>query len=289
MTSRLKLIPAIAFAFALCLGAQESPSGWRRIGDQPPAPPSQAYAAPHLILPAGAWVTARVDQPLSSDHNRQGDTFTATLVEPLVANGFVVARRGQTVSGRVATALKAGRVKGTSELSVEITEINLVDGQHLPIRTQMVEFAGGTSMGRDAAAVGTTTGVGAAIGAAAGGGFGAGMGAIGGAVVSTIGVLATRGHASVIYPETPIKFRTLEPLPIMTSRSAEQVFQPVRQEDYEPRQLQRRMGPSPPPQYYGGGYYGGYYPYYPYSYFGPRFHVYGGPGFYFGRGHGRRW
>lgn len=38
---------------------------------------------------------------LSSDHNQPGQVFTATLTEPLVANGFVVARHGQTVEGRV--------------------------------------------------------------------------------------------------------------------------------------------------------------------------------------------
>ena len=47
-----------------------------------------------------------------------------------------------------------------------------------------------TSQGRDATAIGTTTGIGAAIGAAAGGGTGAAIGAAAGAAAATIGVLA---------------------------------------------------------------------------------------------------
>jgi len=124
-------------------------------------PPSQ------LTLPAGTWISVHVDQTLSSDHNLPGDVFSVSLAQPLVANGFVVARRGQIMSGRVSEAVKAGRVKGTSRLALELTDVTLADGQNMPVRTQLVQSSGGTSNGRDAAAIGTATGVGAAVGAAA--------------------------------------------------------------------------------------------------------------------------
>ena len=214
--------------------------------------------------------------------------FTAMLTEPLVVNGFVVARRGQTVEGRISEVQKAGRVKGMSRLGIELTEIGLADGQQMPVRTQLMEYAGGTSKGRDATAVGTSAGLGAAVGAAADGGFGAGAGALAGAAASTIGVLVTRGRATEVYPETPVTFRTLEPITISTDRS-EQAFQPVGREDYQQTELTRRG--SPPsleprtPFNFGFGY-----PYYsPYFYgpslfynFGPRY--YGGGSFYRGRG-----
>jgi hypothetical protein len=215
----------------------------------------------------------RTDQVLSSDHNQPGDGFSVTLAQPLVANGFVVARRGQILSGRVAEAVKAGRVKGTSRLALELTDITLADGQNMPLHTQLVQYSGGTSQGRDAAAIGTTTGVGAAVGAAAGGGVGAGIGAGAGAAASTIGVLLTRGRPTEVYPEALLTFRTQDSLTISTDRSA-QAFVPVRQEDYAPDgqpgrpQLARRRP----------GYYGGYpYPYPPYPYFY-------GPGYYGGVG-----
>ncbi len=59
----------------------------------------------------GTFVTVRVDQPLSSDRNQQGDAFIATLARPVVVDGVVVAERGQTLSGRVVEAQKAGRAK----------------------------------------------------------------------------------------------------------------------------------------------------------------------------------
>ena len=290
---------AAAPVFGQDLPPQASPGGWRKFGERqadqanppsrrseddsreqaggpPPPPPARRFEAPEtLTIPAGTWLTVRVDQALSSDHNQPGDAFTATLAKPLVVDGLVVARRGQTIAGRVADVKRGGRVKGTSSLAIEITEIGLVDGQQVTVQSQLIEHTGGTSVGRDATAIGTTTGLGAAIGAAAGGGFGAGMGAIAGAGASAIGVLVTRGHATVVYPESQLTFRITQPVTIH-NRSG-QAFHPARQEDFEPHLQTRQARPQPslmaPPPYYGG---------YPYPYFyGPRVYY---RGYY-----GRRW
>ncbi|MBI1955123.1 MAG: hypothetical protein HYS38_01885 [Acidobacteria bacterium] len=291
-----KFLAAMTLAFSLS-GAMP---GYSQEPNSADPSPSQ------LILPAGTWITVRVNQQLSSDQNQPGDGFTATLAQPLVVNGLVVARRGQTVGGRVAEAQKAGRAKGTSRLGLELTEISIVDGQQLPVLTQFMEYQGGTSVGQDATAIAAATGIGATIGAAADGGFGAGMGAIAGAAASTIGVLVTRGKATVVYPEAVLTFRTLQPLTISTERSAP-AFLPVRQDDYDSQQLQRRAVPptlAPPRPFYSGGiYYGGprviihsrprYF--YPAPAFGarvfsPRVFIYSAPRFYHHhpRGHDRR-
>ena len=257
---------------------------------------------PTLAIPAGAWITVRVDQPLSSDHNQPGDAFTGTLVQPLVSEGRIVARRGQMVAGRVSEVQKAGRTQGTSRLGIEITEIGLVDGQQLPVHTRLMERHGDTSIGRDVGGVGATAGVGAALGGAAGGGLGAGIGALAGAGAGTIGVLATRGKATVVYPETMLMFRLDAPVTISTEHSA-QAFEQVGREDYgydRPPSLRQgpapQRGPSPyyaPAPYYGPGpyYYGSYYSpyYYGGGFFGPSFFFSSGPRFYGGgRGYYRR-
>ncbi len=209
-------------------GRSNSNSGWRKFSD---ASARESVPA-QLTLPAGAWIRVRVNQTISSDHNQPGDSFTTTLLEPLVVNGLVVARRGQIVSGRVAQAHKAGRVKGTSLLAVELTEISLVDGQQLHVKSQLVEYAGGTSVGRDITASGVTMGAGAAIGAAAAGPIGAGIGAGAGLIASAIGVMTTRGRPTVLYPEAVLSFRTTVPLTISTERSAH-AFLAVSQGDYQ--------------------------------------------------------
>lgn len=295
---------------------QQSPApsngGWRRVGDPPPQqadrppdrddsyrryPQSQRSdpggpVPPEMTVKAGTFVTVRVDQWLSSDRNQPGDAFSATLVRPIVVDGVIVAQPGQMVAGRVAEAQKAGRVEGVSRLGLQMTELTLVDGQQLPIQSQLISRTGGTSTGRDAGAIAGTTAVGAAAGAAAGGGVGAGIGAGAGAVAGVIGVLLTRGHATVIYPESVLTFRIDAPVTFSTERSG-QAFRYVAPNEYD-RPVWSEQPPQrtacagygcapPPPAYYGYGpgygYYGGYYPYY----YGTGLSLFWGPSFY-GRG-----
>ena len=257
------------------------------------APPYRPDPAPgQLAIQPGSFVTVRLNQPLSSDYNQQGDTFVATLASPLVVDGVVVARRGQTVAGRVTEAVKAGRVKGTSRLGLELTELTLADGQRVPVRTQLILRGGGTSHGTDAAAIGTTAAMGAAIGAAVDWGTGAAIGAGAGAAAGLIGVLLTRGHPTEVYPETALTFRVEAPVPVNTDR-APQAFQNVQQSDYEHTAAVRSRPPTmvaaqpapamvvaPGPYYgwYGPGWYGP-------AWYGPAMNPYFYTGFYFGRGY----
>ena len=171
-------------------------------------------------------MTVRVDQMLSSDKNQAGDGFSATLTRPLVADGVVVAQRGQIIGGRVAEAQKAGRVTGVSRLAVQLTDLTLVDGQQVPIETELTSLTGPTSKARDAGAIAGTTAMGAAVGAAADLGVGAAIGAGAGVIAGTVGVLVTRGHPTVIYPESMLTFRLSEPITISTDR-APQAFRYV--------------------------------------------------------------
>lgn len=231
-----------------------------------PAEPAPAEVPASLTLPAGTIISIRTSQFLSSDRNRTGDSFTAELQQPLVANGWVVARHGQTVIGRVVLAKKAGRIKGVSQLQIELSRLILVDGQQLPITTQLMQSSGGTSKGRDATAVATTTGIGAAIGATArDAGEGAGIGAAIGAGAGLAGVLLTRGRPTEIPPESVLTFDLQSPVTFSTVHS-QVAFRPVTQSDYNAAQsaprLQRRVRRYPPPPYYYGSYY-------PWGYFYP--------------------
>lgn len=252
------------------------------------APAEQMAIPPQLTIKAGTFVTVRVNQPLSSDRNQQGDAFSATLARPLVVDGVVVAEHGQVVAGRVVETEKAGRVRGVSRLAVELTELSLVDGQQFPIKTQLINRAGPTSTGRDAGAIAATTATGAAVGAAADWGRGAAIGAGVGAAAGTIGVLLTRGHETVIDPESVLTFRIESPVTFSTER-ASQVFRYVEREDYDrpnglqtrPRVVRTGCGPygcPPPSLYYAAPFYYGP------GYYGPGLGLYSGPGFYYGSG-----
>jgi hypothetical protein len=254
---------------------------------------------PSLTIPSGKFLTVRINQPLSSDHNQVGDFFSATLAEPVVVDGVVVAQQGQTVSGRVSLVEKGKGFGGVSKLGLELTQLSAVDGQQLPIHTQFVgRDARCTANGRDVATVATTTGVGAVVGGAVGWGTGAAIGAGAGAIAGLAAVALGHGAPAVLYPESLLSFQLTAPVSVSTER-APQAFRYVDPNDYGQQPgLQTRMNGAPPPPPYGAAYPYGYgssygygypYPYaYPYAYapyWGPGFGVYIGPRFgYYGYG-----
>jgi hypothetical protein len=237
-------------------------------------------------VPAGTILLIRINDYLSTDHNTIGDQFTAVLDYPVVVNGWVVARRGQVLVGQVKEVRKAGRIKGTSELGVELTDLTVVDGHQVPILTELWKGSAGTSHGQDAATIGTATGLGALIGAAADWGTGAAIGAGAGAAGGIGAVLLTRGHPTVLEPEEQLSFRLDDPVRVDTTQS-QQAFLPVTQRDFEAGQTEHRGAPHvatgyPGPYGYPCGYYGPCYAYPGYFYPG-----YVGFGFYDGWGWGR--
>lgn len=275
--------------------ARPPADGWGNTQQQPNDRPPSAMrqspppygVPPELTIKPGTFVTVRMSQGLNSDRNQQGDLFTATLDQPIVVDGVVVAQRGQNVVGRVAEAKKAGRVEGTSRLSLQLTGITLADGTQANVQSSLATRNGPTSVGNDVAAVGATTATGAAIGAMADWGRGAAIGAGAGAAAGLIGVLLTRGHPTIVYPETALTFRLDAPVVVDTTR-ATYAYRYAGPEDYnqpvQSRVMQPRPRPAPAPGAYAPGPYYGAYPYpYPYPYYSP--YYYGYPG-YWGPGFG---
>jgi hypothetical protein len=254
-----------------------------------------AYGLPAVLtVKPGTYISVRINQPLSTDHNQAGDPFTATLMQPLVVDGIVVAHRGQTVYGTVAEVAKQHSDK-PSRLKLELTAFTLADGTQLAAETQMVTRQGGTTpAGVQAGTVVGTTAVGAAVGGAADWGRGAAIGAGAGAAAGVIGVILTRNHPTVIYPETAMTFQIESPLTISTAR-APQAFRYVGPEDYDHPAVRTSAGPSlraPGAAYYGSAYgypysYGYPYPYYSAPYWGPQWGF--GAIILGGRGWGGRW
>jgi hypothetical protein len=148
-----------------------------------------------IILQPGTSVTVRLDESVSTDRNRRGDTFRATLDSPLIVNGFVLAERGARVLGKIERVRKARLLRGKSGLRLRVTEIMTRDGQRVRIETSPWEEKGARSSigNRPKMAAGAALGavVGALTGAAKGAGFvsdesGARKGTLGGAHKRTL-------------------------------------------------------------------------------------------------------
>lgn len=177
-------------------------------------PPSGTVTAPRephkVTVPAGTLLTVRLSESLSSEKNQAGDSFTASLDQPLVVDGFVIAERGSRLEGRILEAEQAGRVRGVASLAIHLVRLHTSDGQDVRLQTEKFVKQGPTSTGEDVKKVGAGAAIGAAIGAIAGGGKGAAIGAGVGGAAGTGTVMATRGKAAVLPSETRISFRLQE-------------------------------------------------------------------------------
>ncbi len=167
-----------------------------------------------LTIPAGTLIGVRLSEYLDSDRNIAGDSFQATLSDPVVIDGWVIAERGAIAYGRVVDAERAGRIRGTSALAIRLESFEGNDGQRVYVNTATFTKNGATSKKQDAAKVGMGAAIGAALGAILGGGKGAAIGAATGGAAGGGAVIATRGKAAALDPETRLRFRIDKPVTI---------------------------------------------------------------------------
>jgi len=163
-----------------------------------------------IVVPAGTQLSVRTTSTLSTKTNAVGETFAASLSEPLIVNGKVLAPAGSNVTGRVSSSTAGGKVKGVASLGLRISSVTLADGAEMNVSTNSYLQEAKATKKKDALKVGIGSGIGAAIGAIAGGGKGAAIGAGVGAGAGTGAVLMTRGDAAVIPAESLLTFRTTE-------------------------------------------------------------------------------
>lgn len=169
--------------------------------------PPKARVPKTITIPAGTVLNVRLVERITSSEHTNGDTFSATMDQPLIVEGLVIAERGARVEGAIVESVASGRVKGRASLGLELKKFHSSDGQDVAISTDTFRKEAESSTKEDAVKVGAAAGIGAAIGAIAGGGKGAAIGAAIGGGAGTGGVLATKGKAADLPAETLISFR----------------------------------------------------------------------------------
>jgi hypothetical protein len=180
------------------------------------APPEAAVAPAQpvvqsLEVPAGTVLEVRLDQALSTERNRAGDRFQATLEVPVDIGGREVLARGTRVQGHVTTSRPSGRLEGRAVIGITLDSVES-RGQMAPIVTSLDTRASEAHKKRNIEVIGGGAGLGALIGALAGGGKGAAIGAAAGAGAGTAGAAAIGKKEVEIPAETVFRFTLKEPV-----------------------------------------------------------------------------
>ena len=175
-------------------------------------PPAVEKPKPQpIIVPTGTALTVRVGQALGSKTSQAGQTFPATLAQPVSLGERTAIPAGSTVYGTVVSAKSQGKIKGEGELTLALTSIT-VRGQTYSIQTSGLTSTAKGKGKRTAVTTGGGAAGGALIGGLAGGGKGAAIGALLGGGAGLAGGALTGNKQVEIPAESALSFRLSAPL-----------------------------------------------------------------------------
>jgi hypothetical protein len=178
----------------------------------PPAAPVRRERPP-LTVPAGTRLQVRTIDAIDSRQNSVGQTFNATLDSPLVVGNRVVDPAGAPVTIALTNARSAGRIKGSSQLSVRVTSLT-ANGRSYEIDSDVYDEVSKGKGKQTAVRSGIGAAAGALIGGLAGGGKGAAIGAGAGAGAGLGYQFFTHGNQVKIPSESVLTFRLASPLTV---------------------------------------------------------------------------
>jgi hypothetical protein len=208
----MKLIQSMVYAVALVFLASCAGAGQAEVESNQPGT-TQSRSAPatqqaHMVgIPAGTILTLALDTRLSSETSHAGDSFTATVVEPIVVESREVIPAGSTIEGRVTDATPAKRGAGKATLALSFGSLRLASGYHTSIVGSFEEISA-SKKGRNAAIIGGSAAGGALLGRIIGKDTrGSVIGAIVGGGVGTAVVMGKEREQAVIPADTPFGIR----------------------------------------------------------------------------------
>jgi len=175
------------------------------------APPPPPVAAIGVQIPSGTAITVRLVDKVDSNVARLGQTFRASVDEPVLLNGQTVIPRGADTLVKLVEDQQSGKFEGKTVLTLVLTDIT-INGQTIDTTTSDVSQASSSRGARTAKVVGGATALGAIIGALAGGGRGAAIGAASGAAVGGGAQVVTKGQQVKIPSETRLNFTLQQPI-----------------------------------------------------------------------------
>lgn len=203
--SEVKLEDALAVEFS---ARKPAPVPTPAAKPQPKAaaPAAAAPAAPRTVtVPAGTAINVRLVQGIDVDVSQSGQTFKATVDDPVMIGGAIVIPRGASAIVQAVKVEQSGKMKGSDKVTVKLNAIGF-GGMMYDVASSYVESKGQGEGKKTTRKVAGGAGLGAIVGGIAGGGSGAAIGAAVGGVTGA--AVASGGEEHLKLPsETRLQFQ----------------------------------------------------------------------------------
>jgi hypothetical protein len=223
-----------------------------------------------VTLAQGTLLQLRTNEPLNSKRAKDGEAVQFTVIQDVFVGSVLAIPRGATAHGVVTEVKQAGDLKGSPELALKLTSLDM-GGENYPVDTNQFKVKGPGKGGYTAHNIVSGAMMGTIIGCIAGRGVGCAIGAGAGAAAGTAASAATPGPGVWIPAEARVDFHLSTPLTV-TPVSAQEAAR-MAQGLYPggPTLYRRASGPYGQPYAYYG---------YPPVYYRPYYMV---GGFYYWR------
>jgi hypothetical protein len=126
-----------------------------------------------LVIPRGTPLMIKTVDIIDGSQHNAGHKFSGILEGDLVVDGKKIVDSGSKVYGVVVESVQAGRLIGSSKLTIKLTQV-MVDNRLVAVETNLLNYVGEEGSGKDTAKKAAR---GAAIGGLIDGHDGAGTGA----------------------------------------------------------------------------------------------------------------
>ncbi|MBV8051678.1 MAG: BON domain-containing protein [Acidobacteriaceae bacterium] len=210
--------------------ADESDSESQQVAQQTPPPAAAPVSAPppapvapppppppqKVTIPSGTALAVRLVDPIDSEKNQIGDTFHATLNNPLTINGETVVPSGSDIQGHLVDVKSAGKFAGQSQVVLQLDSIRS-GGQIYNIQTDQFKKQGSSRGKNTLEKTGAGAGIGALIGALAGGGKGAAIGAAAGGGLGAGSQTISKSQQIKLASETVLNFTLQAPVTVVAT------------------------------------------------------------------------
>ena len=209
-SSWILLISLFALAAAACSGDSGTPSD---SASNSGGLLSKIESPKPVTIPAGTDLHVIMDTSLNTGSAQSGDSFEATVADPVVIGGKTIIAKEAHAKGTVVEARASGRLSKPALLSVSLSSVE-AGGAWVDVHTDPLTLEGKSHKKRDIVAIGGGSALGALIGGIAGGGKGAAIGAAAGAGAGTAGAAATGKKEITLPAESRATFRLSEPVTV---------------------------------------------------------------------------
>jgi hypothetical protein len=203
----MRSIQFMVFVVAMVLLAGCGGSDLAQVNSTQPGTPRASEKVHMVSIPTGTELTLALDNTLSSETSQAGDTFSATVVEPIVIENREVIPAGSTIEGRVTDATPAKRGAGEANLTLSFGSLRLASGYRTDLVGSFQEISE-SKKGRNAAVIGGSAAGGALLGRIMGKDTKSTViGAIIGGGIGTAVLVGQKREQAVLPADTPFGIR----------------------------------------------------------------------------------